>query len=343
MIRKLKSLSLAAAFVMAGSGAALADKYCATGKPIRIADVTWQSGAFLTNVLIEILSKGYDCQIEKVSGDTLILSNALINGDLDIHPEQWIGRTEVLNKARDEGKVQVAGHPFVGAREGWFVPAYVIRGDGERGIAPMAPDLKSVDQLADPAIKALFSDPEEPSKGRFLNCPTGWSCEKVNSAKLEGYGLNAHYTNFLPGSGAALDAEIASAQMRKQPILFYYWNPTAVMGAYDLIQLEEPAYSEECWTELKRTNSPKTKACGFPEVEVGYDVNSKFAEKAPDILEILSKATIPLEIINAMLAQLAATKGEPASAAADFLKNHQQIWTAWVSAEAAEKIKASLN
>lgn len=340
---KLKLVSLAAMIMAGGSGVTHAANYCETGNPVRIADATWESAAFLSNILTQILSKGYDCKIEKVSGDTLIMSNALINGDLDIHPEQWIGRTEILNKARADGKVQVAGHPFVGATEGWYVPAYVIKGDAARGIAPMAPDLKSVDQLTDPAIKALFSDPEEPSKGRFLSCPTGWSCERMNTAKLEGYGLLEDYTNFLPGSGAALDAEIASSQLRKQPILFYYWNPTAMMGAYDLIKLEEPEYTEECWTELKQTKHAKTMACAYPAVQVGYDVNSKFAERAPDILEILSKATVPLDVINKTLAQLAETKGEPADAAMNFLKTQPEIWTTWVSADAAEKIKASLN
>ncbi|MCY7264904.1 glycine betaine ABC transporter substrate-binding protein, partial [Pseudomonas protegens] len=82
-------------------------------------------------------------------------------------------------------------------------------GDPAKGIAAKAPDLKSVDQLSDPKIVELFRDPEEPTKGRFLNCPSGWTCEGVNTAKLQAYKLDGNYVNFRPGTGTALDAAIA--------------------------------------------------------------------------------------------------------------------------------------
>jgi len=342
MSLKRKSLAAAALFLLAATYNASAESYCEQGKPLRLADVSWESGAFLTELLTKIFGDGYGCKIEKVSGNSLIMSHALITGDIDIYPEQWVGRTEVMNKARAEGTVRAAGHPYLDAREGWYVPDYVVNGDPERGIEPLAPELKSVEQLADPKIRALFSDPEEPSKGRFLNCPTGWSCERLNTAKLEGYGLDEYYTNFLPGSGAALDAEVASSYLRKQPVLFYYWNPTALMGTYKLLQLEEPAYSDECWDGLTSSDT-KTQACAFPLGEVVYDVNVKFADQAPDIIEILSKATIPLETINEALAYMAKEKAEPADAATWFLKNYAHLWTNWVSTEAAEKINQGLN
>src|SRR3546814_9836762 len=78
--------------------------------------------------------------------------------------------------------------------------------------------------------KTLFTDPEDPSKGRFLNCPSGWVCEKTNSRLLQLHGLEEDYTNFRAGTGAALDAAISSAYDRGQPILFYYWQPAGLMA-----------------------------------------------------------------------------------------------------------------
>ena len=89
-----------------------------------------------------------------------------------------------------------------GATEGWWVPEYVIKGDPERGIKPLAPELKSVADL--PRYKEVFRDPEDPSRGRFLNSPTGWTSEIVNSQKLKAYALNDSFVNFRTGSGAAL-------------------------------------------------------------------------------------------------------------------------------------------
>ncbi len=242
----------------------------------------------------------------------------------------------------EEKKVVAVGKTFVGASEGWFVPDYVVKGDPARNIEPKAPDLKSVSQLADPKIAEIFADPEEPSKGRFLNCPSGWTCEGVSTAKLEAYKLGESYVNFRPGTGTALDAAITSAYLQGEPILFYYWSPTAIMGKYKLIQLEEPPYNEACWKELSSANGKRDEGCAFPSVDVSYGVNSTFASEAPEIIEILEKATFPLEEVNASLAYMTDNKVDATAAAAQFLKAKGDIWGKWVSDEARGKIEAGL-
>ena len=76
------------------------------------------------------------------------------------------------------------GTTFPDASEGWYVPRDLVDGPDAK-----APDLKSVTDLK--RHKALFSDPDEPAKGRFYNCVAGWVCEGVNSKKLIAYGLDA--------------------------------------------------------------------------------------------------------------------------------------------------------
>ncbi|VFT24321.1 ABC transporter substrate-binding protein [Pseudomonas aeruginosa] len=77
-----------------------------------------------------------------------------------------------------------AGETVKGATEGWWVPEYLVKGDPQRGIEAKAPELRSVADL--PRYKALFRDPEEPAKGRFYNCPTGWTCEIVTQPEAQG-------------------------------------------------------------------------------------------------------------------------------------------------------------
>ena len=86
----------------------------------------------------------------------------------------------------------------------------------------------------------LFRDAERPHLGRFYNCPIGWACERVNNQKLVAYGLDRHFVNFRPGTGAALDAAIAGAYERGRPIVFYYWAPTGFMARFNFTRLEEP-------------------------------------------------------------------------------------------------------
>ena len=52
---------------------------------------------------------------------------------------------------------------------------------------------------------------------------------------------------FSPGSGGTLDASIARAFLREQPILFYYWGPTAILGKYDAFQLDMGEVDEEVY------------------------------------------------------------------------------------------------
>ena len=332
----------AAGLMLAASASGANASYCGDGKTVTFAGIDWESGAFITEVMKTILSKGYDCQVDSIPGNSVTLGQATANNDMQIFAEEWLGRSDVWNKAVEEKKVIAVGKTFVGASEGWFVPDYVVHGDPARNIEAKAPDLKSVSQLTDPKIAEIFADPEEPSKGRFLNCPSGWTCEGVSTAKLEAYKLDEAYVNFRPGTGTALDAAITSAYLQGEPILFYYWSPTAIMGKFKLIQLEEPAYNEACWKELSSANGKRDEGCAFPSVDVAYGVNSTFASEAPEIVEILEKATFPLDEVNASLAYMADNKVDATAAAAEFLKTKGDIWSKWVSDEARGKIEAGL-
>ncbi|AXA41775.1 histidine ABC transporter substrate-binding protein [Rhizobium leguminosarum bv. viciae] len=343
MRKLLKYAFCAVVLTMSVSVARAETSYCASGKTINFAEIGWESGAFITAVMKTILAKGYDCKVDTVPGNSVTLEQAAADGDVQISAEEWMGRSDVWKKAAAEGKVIGVGNSFSGAQEGWFVPDYLVHGDPARNIVAAAPDLKSVNQLADPKYVALFSDPEEPSKGRFLNCPSGWTCEAVSTAKLTAYHLQDAYVNFRPGTGTALDSAITSAYLQGQPILFYYWSPTAIMGKFKLVKLEEPAYSDTCWANLTSTEGKRDEGCAFPTTKVVYGVNAKFAAEAPEIIDILKKAEFPLDQVNASLAFMLDNKSEPAAAADEFLKTHQDIWGAWVSPEARAKIQASIN
>jgi len=340
---KLKYTIAAAAMILGGSVGSAQASYCGDGKTVTFAGIDWESGSFITEVMKTILEKGYDCKVDSIPGNSVTLEQATANNDVQIFAEEWIGRSDVWNAASAAGKVKSIGKTFVGASEGWFVPEYLVKGDASRGIEAKVPDLKSVDQLSNPEIVELFKDPEEPSKGRFLNCPSGWTCEGVNTAKLEAYKLGETYVNFRPGTGTALDAGISSAYLQGEPVLFYYWNPTAIMGKFKLIQLEEPTYNAECWKELTSASGKREAGCAFPAVEVAYGINSTFAEEAPEIVSILEKATFPLDEVNASLAYMVDEKADAPAAAARFLKTKGDVWGGWVSPEAKAKIEASLN
>jgi len=316
--------------------------WCSDGNTVKFAGISWESGAFITAVMMKIFNKGYDCRVEQVPGNSIILEQATASNDIQIFAEEWVGRSDVWNKAVRQGKVREIGKTFVGASEGWFVPDYVIHGDKKRGILPMAPQLHSVSQLSDPEMVKLFADQEEPSKGRFLNCPSGWTCEKLSSAKLTAYQLDKHYVNFRPGTGTALDTAIKSAYLQGRPILFSYWQPTAIMGRFKLTQLAEPPYSDACWQELVKSDGKRDQGCAFPTPDVVYGVSSVFAKAAPQLIAVLQKATFPLAEVNSSLAYMSENNIDADAVADEFLRSKVNIWSQWVSDEAREKIAISL-
>ncbi|MBT8765712.1 ABC transporter substrate-binding protein [Metapseudomonas boanensis] len=314
--------------------AAQADE-CPYPQPVILAGLNWESGMFTTEVLRYLLERGYGCKTDVLPGNTLAMENALRQNDVQVIAEQWAGRSELWRKAEAAGEVFAVGEPVKGATEGWWVPEYLVKGEG----APAA-GLRSVSDL--PRFKTLFRDPEEDDKGRFYNCPTGWTCEGVNSQKLKAYGLEDSYVNFRTGTGPALDAAITSAIRQRQPILFYYWSPTPLMGRYPLVQLEEPPFDQKAWETLIDPNNPKPIGSRSLPAKISIGVSRDLRERAPQLVEAFGKMEIPLSLFNRILAEMAEQRSEARIVSETFYREHRDIWSRWVPEPVAQRIDASL-
>jgi glycine betaine/proline transport system substrate-binding protein len=327
-------LILAAAWV--GAPAHATPATCPYPSTVVFAGLNWESGMFATQVLRDLLEKGYGCQTDALPGNTMTMENALKQNDVQVIAEQWAGRSELWRKAEAAGEVFAVGEPVQGATEGWWVPEYLVSGAD----APAA-GLKSVSDL--PRFKALFRDPEEPGKGRFYNCPSGWTCAVVNSQKLKAYGLEDSYVNFRTGAGPALDAAISSAIRRKEPILFYYWSPTPLMGRYKLVQLEEPPFDPQAWETLIDGTHPSPVGTRSLPAKISIGLSRDFHERAPELVQVLDKVQIPLSLFNGILARMSEQHSEAEEVSRQFFREHRDIWSTWVPAEVAGRIDAALD
>lgn len=310
---------------------------CEVDRPVVFAGLDWDSNTFHNAIARFIVEKGYGCKTETIPGSTIPLLNGMVHGDIDVTMEQWVGVLgEAWTKAEATGNIKIIGVTFDDAKQGWFVPRYLVEGKDA-----VAPDLKSVSDL--PKYKALFRDPEEPGKGRFYNGIAGWGAEVINSKKLKAYDLEGDYTNFRPGTGAALSAAIASAYKRKKPILYYYWGPTWILGKYDGVMLQEPAYDEATWTAFNAEKAPD-KATAYPVMKVYTGANAQFAEKAPKLVEFLDKFQTTSGMVSKALVKIRETKGQnPArDVAMAWLRDNKATWTEWVPADVAKRVKAAL-
>ena len=308
--------------------------------PIHFGDITWESGSLITEVLRLIVEKGYGLPTDTLPGSTVSLEAALAKDDIQVIGEEWAGRSPAWVKAESEGKVFGLGDTVKGATEGWWVPEYVIKGDAARGIQPLAPDLKSVADLA--RYKDVFRDPEDPSRGRFLNSPTGWTSEIVNSQKLKAYKLTDSFVNFRTGSGAALDAEVASSIRRGKPVLFYYWSPTPLLGRFKLVKLEEPPFNAEAWKTLSDAKNPNPIGTRSMPAKLAIGVSAPFKAQYPQLVSVFEKVDLPIDLLNGLLADMSEKRTQPRQVALAFLKEQPQVWQQWVPAQVAAKVSAAL-
>jgi len=308
---------------------------CDTDDTITVAEMTWLSASTLAYVTERVLSEGYGCDAKIVPGDTVPTATSMLSkSEPHIAPELWVSTAEsIWEQALEKGNVYKASDIFAdGGQEGWWIPDYV---------AEQNPGLKSVSDLKDHA--ELFQEAASGDKGRFYGCPPGWGCEIITNNLYKALDLDSHgWELFSPGSGANLKASIARKVTRKEPIVGYYWGPTAVIGKYGLVRLEMPEYDAEKFNCLTDKNCADPRLSGWKTGEVAVAVVSELKEKAPVVAGFLGKLQLPNEVVNQLLAWGDDNSASPEEIATRFFENHPEIWGAWVEEDVAERIQASL-
>jgi glycine betaine/proline transport system substrate-binding protein len=332
--------------LFAGAAALLASSVAVAATPstaraadacgrVTIAEMSWNSAATLAHIQKMILAEGFGCEAELVPGDTVpTITSMTEKGEPDLAPEIWPNaHQEVIGKAVDEGTVTVATHTLEdGGQEGWFVPSYMVEEH---------PQLATIDGIR--ANPDLFPDPEEPGKGRFYSCPAGWQCQIVNENLIEAYGLDeAGFTVFDPGSGPGLAGAIAKAYERREPIFTYYYGPTAILGKYDMVMVGGMEHDPETWDCVASRDCDDPQPNTYPHSDILTLAATPFVERAPEAYAFVSSLSVPNAVINKVLAWQEESQATAEGAALHFLETYPEVWTEWVPADVAEKVKAAL-
>jgi len=327
-----KHLAMAAALFAACGAAQAADTpTCEVNRPVNFGGMNWESNLVLADVQRFIVEKGYGCKTQVLPTETLPALAAIERGDLDVNTEVWLNSVaEPWERAEKGGKVKRVADLYTGG-EAWFIPKYT---------ADRLPELKSAADL--PKYKDEFKDREEPGKGRFYGCPAGWGCEVASSNLYRALKLDESYTLYSPGTGAAQKAALMSAYKRKQNIVFYYWYPTPLVGALDLVKLDLPPYDAEKHKCLTSPNCANPEPSAYPENPVFTALNAKFMQDAPKLTAFFSKMSVPTDVIDKTLAHMEESGDDSKDISTWFLKNQQDVWTKWVPADVAQRVQAAL-
>lgn len=301
------------------------------GKILRFADVGWDSVLFHNAVAGTVAESVFGYRCEEVSGSTPITHEAVKKGEIDVHMEVWTDNLSDYNSDIAAGALKEVGVNFDDNIQGLYIPRYVVEGDPERNIAPMAPNLKTVADLKDYA--SLFRDPEDSSKGIIYGGIAGWEITGIIHNKYLHYGLDENYNYIEPGTDAATSAVLVSAYDKGEPVVAYYWEPTWLLGKYDFVLLEDEAYDPALFYEGKT-------AC--PSVRVTICTSNDFYESDPDFVRFLSAYHTSSALTSEALAYIEDTGADYQTAAKWFIGEHRNLFESWLTAEQADLLYAAI-
>lgn len=334
-IRKIGALCVTG--LIASTGAAMAADSCGQ---ISLAEMDWASAELMANVDAIILEEGYGCEVELVPGaTTTTFASMNEKGQPDVAPELWINAVrDPLKVAKDAGTlVALNAGPITDLGEGWWVtPAF----------AEAHPELDTVEKILE--HPELFPYKEDETKGAFYGCPAGWGCQLVNANLFRAFKMeDKGWVLVDPGSAAGLDGAMANAVERGEPWFGYYWSPTAIIGKYNMVMLPFEAEwgGRDNWDgciALSEQDCADPKPTSWTVSEVETVVTAEFMEKAGPAQEYFKKRVFPGDVMNAMLVFMSDNQATGEDAAYEFLAEHADVWTQWVSPEIAEKVKNAL-
>ena len=296
---------------------------------IVFSDLNWTSAQIQTRIAQYVVEFGYGYPTEQVFGNTLPLFQALRRGDTHVTMENWLPNLqEPWNEAVEGGEVVPLGQSLGRDWQSAFViPAY---------LQAQYPDLDHVEDLKDERFTQLFATAETHGKARLLTCVIGWACEVVNAEQVAGYGLADYVEIVAPGDAAAMNADLYGAYERQEPWLGFQWGTNDPTILLDLVRLEEPPYTDECWAA--------NKACAYHDASVEIGVHPSLLDRAPDVVAMLKNWDLNISLYEDTAAWMLTTEDATLNdAALLWLGNHVAAWSNWVTPEAATGIQAALD
>lgn len=302
---------------------------------VSLAVFSWQSAEAQAYVDQFILNAGYGCNASTVAGDTVPTITSMIEkGQPDVAPDaapSLLG--DFYAAGLSEGRVAKIGTSISdGSVSGWYIPKYV---------ADAHPEIKTVADAA--AHPELFPAPEDASKGGVIQGPQGWGDTVVTAQLYKAMDLDKHGFELVPsGSGAALDGAIAKAYEQKQGFIAAYWAPTSLLVKYPMVRLEG-AHDDAEWKRCTTVQDcPDPKVNYWKSTDEVVLAAGDFAKKAdPAVLDYFAHRSWSQAEVSKVMLWMTDNQANGEDGAKWFIQNMPEVWTKWVPADVAEKVKAA--
>jgi len=293
---------------------------CGTA-PLTIARMSWSSAAVLAEIHARILTRAFDCDVAVTPGDLAATASSMgSTGQPAVAPEMWVTRiADVWSGAIEAQMVRSAAPTYAQTSfEGWYMPAYMLApGEAAPAAAALAERLAGTAQAA---------------RVRFISCPIDWACSVINRNLIAAHGLADRVEIVEPANRFEMDSLIAAAVSRKEPFVFYYWQPNAILAQLDFVALDMGPYDEAAAKCLADRVCADPKPSAFPSEMVVTALADRVFAETPAIAGYFQRATLALGVMDDLLAALNEQGASVESVAEDFVAGHEDIWRDWVGA-----------
>ena len=235
-------------------------------------------------------------------------------GQPAVAPEMWVTRiVDLWNAGVDAQMLRPAAPSYAESQfEGWFMPDY---------LAAERPELQAANGLAAGLAGESI---------RFISCPVDWACAVINRNLIEALGLADLVELVEPANRYEMDRLIAEAVSLKQPVLFYYWQPNAVLAQLNFVPLDMGAYDEQAARCLAQAACVDPTPSAFAGETVVIALAEWVFTDIPAIAGYFQRSSMPLDVMNGLLAQLSEPGATVEGVADRFVSTQENVWRDWV-------------
>lgn len=336
---RLKTIPTLAAMLLTTtvlSAPAIGQEQPGNGTEITMAQPTWDTGWFYTEIYRQLLGElGYSV------GEVLTLDNPAFYqsvgfGDVTLWVDGWFPIHNPY-KSAFEGSAEIIGSVVSGgAIEGYLVDKKTAD----------AMDIKSLDDLKRDDVKAAF-DRDGDGKADMVACPPGWGCELTIEHHMNAYELGDHVNLIKAGYPAAM-ADAVAAYDTGSPILFYTWTPNwtvnELVPGKDVVWIEVPEVDlpEDMADLSDAATQAGVEGCvndpcmlGFPANSIDAVVNSAFLADNPAVRALFENGEIPIADVYAQNAAMNAGDNDITVQAAAWIADNRGLVDSWLDAARA--------
>ncbi|MBN1659547.1 MAG: glycine/betaine ABC transporter substrate-binding protein [Anaerolineae bacterium] len=273
--------------------------------------VASEANAVVAKIILEE-EMGYGVEIVPI--DEYDEWDLLAKGDLFACLEVWpSGHAENVQKyIQEEQSVEDGGFLGPVGKIAWYIPSYLLREH---------PELSTWQGFQDPNNAALFAA-DETGRGQFLAGDPGWV--EYDEEIIRNLGLNLEVVRV--GSEEGLLARLEEAYGQQKPILLYLWTPHWAHSVYDLVPVELPPYSDDCYAQKDQGGV----ACDYPADLLFKVFWSGAKDYAPDAYQFLRNFNYTNLDQIAILAAIQLDGKTVDEAAREWVEENETVWQGWI-------------